>query len=376
MRLGEPSTSDCEQICSFFPVFTAAEYDCGVCQSSRDGSPTPTVSPAPTPEEIEFFIELDLVDVPLSDRIYYRQARDTLMDIVAAGLDDVTSSLIPENLLPASPCFLPSVIDDLYICINVKKFDRKNENVVASSAPVFARARDVAAGEPGLPITGFISVNEDKVQILKDGGIYQDTITHEMVHVLGFGTLWGRNGLVSQEPNQCFYIGAKGKVEHQALSGCNSDVPLSGCGHWDEGCFGRELLTDTIGTNAALSRMTIAAIGDLGYAVDYTNADFYTSSDISLSCRCFRRLDENDGVEPALQTSSLVQERSLSTKGYLAAYNYAQSLLDEQEALINALGGRADLPEGIVFVADIGVNVLYMEAGKVYSVTVRREPEV
>jgi len=375
MRRGAPLTAGCEDICTFFPIFAGSEYDCGECDPPP--GPPPTVSPAPTPLFLESFqIDLDLNDVPLSDRFLFRQARDTWTDIVTHGLPDFDSSGIPENLFPESPCKLPTgVIDDLYICVQIKKFDRKDENIIASAAPKFARTKDEAAGNPGLPVTGFLSINEDKVKDLIDDGIYQKTIEHEIAHVLGYGTLWGREGFTDSGGGVCFYRGPNAVSEYRALSGCN-DLPLEGCGHWSE-CMGRELLTATIepNTGTALSRVTIGALDDLGYVVDYSMADpSYTRIDISLGCRCFRRMNEDGDDELAFEEIRPKKQRKLlSKKGYDTVYKYGKAFLDEQEELAIALEERSAIPEGLVFVGNTSVNVLYIEEGTIYSVTVRAD---
>ena len=51
-------------------------------------------------------------------------------------------------------------------------------------------------------------------------------------------------------------------------------------GHWRESVFGDELMTATISvssqTSQPLSKVTIAALADLGYSVDYTQADSFS----------------------------------------------------------------------------------------------------
>ena len=49
----------------------------------------------------------------------------------------------------------------------------------------------------------------------------------------------------------------------------------------------------TISTGAKISRITVGAIEDLGYTVDYSGADAYGYSDLGSSCKCKgRRLGE------------------------------------------------------------------------------------
>ena len=374
MYSGVPGTENCVTICSLFPIFAPADYNCGQCNPPAPGPPP---SNAPRNDVDAFFIDLDLNDVPLEDRsFYYREAAETWTEVITAGLPDVAASQIPENLWPVAPCTLPNGdIDDVYVCIDLKKFDRRNENVVASASPVFARAAEAG----GLPLTGIVTVNQDRVTDLKNGNIYQDTIRHELAHVLGLGSMWGQRSLTSQvvvgSSTKCYYAGARANQEYQALSGCGSNTILLGasCGHWDEICFGNEIFTDTIGTYTFLSRITIAAFEDLGYQVDYSGADAVSKYDLAFTCRCGIRRLEDSHLGLFENTSQPHSPRRLSDNGYQTAFNYGQSLLDKQEELIDSLGGRTELPEDIVFVGDRAVNVLYIEGGTVYSVTVVRQ---
>lgn len=121
-------------------------------------------------------------------------------------------------------------------------------------------------------------------------GILADVILHEMGHVLGFGTIWGASyaGL-----NTTFgqYTGANALAEYRQMSGNTAAtyVPLEtggGAGtansHWSESVFGAELMTGYASGSMPLSRLTVAAMKDLGYVVDYSAAESYTLGSTSL----------------------------------------------------------------------------------------------
>lgn len=135
--------------------------------------------------------------------------------------------------------------------------------------------------------------------------------------------------------------------------------------------MGRELLTDTISSNSALSRVSIGALEDLGYTVDYSTADTYTVFDIDSDCRCNRRLGEDGDDVSFHEISHARQRRSLSEEGYEKAFNYGMTLLEEAAAAID-LAGRSEMPEGIDYVADERVYVFYREEGIIYSVLVQQ----
>ena len=129
-----------------------------------------------------------------------------------------------------------------------------------------------------LPDHGTIRVNSFQLdKMLSDGTLYY-AMLHEIGHLLGLsGTIWDLKGLT----NASGYIGQHGLYAYQLLSGNPSAtfVPLDGTSslHWSEAVFGNELMTGTM-TSAPdpLSIMTIGALQDLGYTVNYSAADSYT----------------------------------------------------------------------------------------------------
>eukprot|EP00122_Pirum_gemmata_P007223 Pgem_evm1s6624 len=52
--------------------------------------------------------------------------------------------------------------------------------------------------------------------------------------------------------------------------------PGSKCGHWDEQILGNEVMTPIIDDNQVISNITIASLEDLGYIVDYSQAELIT----------------------------------------------------------------------------------------------------
>jgi len=119
------------------------------------------------------------------------------------------------------------------------------------------------------------------------------------------GTLWGIHGLSRKEGSRCVYeANSEASREYQRLSRCGSSrgIPLhqvgdgSACSHWDENCFDKELGTaEAEADPEPLSRLSVAGMKDLGYAVDFNKADFYSAIRMSSSCKCRRRgLREED----------------------------------------------------------------------------------
>ena len=140
-------------------------------------------------------------------------------------------------------------------------------NVLANAGPT--AFRDNGNGLPYKGITGLDPADIANTSLLLD------TITHEMGHAFGFlrgpavfsrwvvgDTFVGPNAL--REYNSIFATSATG-------------VPLqAGGGHWDETVFGNELMSPvTTGAPEYISRITIGALNDMGYTVNYAAAEPY-----------------------------------------------------------------------------------------------------
>lgn len=138
-----------------------------------------------------------------------------------------------------------------------------------------------------IPATGVMSFDTADLARMESDGSLVNVILHEMGHVLGFGTIFDRVGLIAGAggPDPQF-TGANALREYAALLGTATrprSVPLANVGgpgtrdgHWREDTFANELMTGILdeGVNP-VSRLTIAAFEDLGYTVDYERADAY-----------------------------------------------------------------------------------------------------
>ncbi|WP_281825550.1 leishmanolysin-related zinc metalloendopeptidase [Jannaschia rubra] len=134
-----------------------------------------------------------------------------------------------------------------------------------------------------LPVAGVMQFDTADVEVLEAGARFEDVVLHEMAHVLGFGTLWQRAGLIAGSgTNDPRFTGAAAAREFAVLDpAAGPGVPIANTGgpgtregHWRELIFGDELLTGFLsGTSRPLSRMSVASFEDLGYRVDYSRAD-------------------------------------------------------------------------------------------------------
>ena len=153
--------------------------------------------------------------------------------------------------------------------------------VLGQAGPTFLRPVS------NLPIKGIMSFDSADLARLEADGSLADVILHEMGHVLGFGTLWARMGLISRAGTMNpTFSGSNAMREYAALTNrttpvavpvANTGGPGTRDGHWRESVFGDELLTGFIsGSVRSISLTSIAAFEDMGYVVNYQAADAYS----------------------------------------------------------------------------------------------------
>lgn len=187
------------------------------------------------------------------------------------------------------------LVDDVLIDIFPQPIDGPG-NLVGSAGPCLLRAGD------GLPAYGIMFLDVADLDLLERSGDLEHLLVHEIAHVLGFGQLWDKKGLldVTTDPNHPAFIGDLAEAEYGALIGAgDTPVPVEGqnqedlgaaLGHWDEATFGHELMTSVFDPgDGPLSRVSVAAMGDLGYQVDLSPsgpADPYSLS----GTRAFQRM--------------------------------------------------------------------------------------
>ena len=173
---------------------------------------------------------------------------------------------------------LPDVgnIDDLQITANVKFIDGPGGILGQATPNLFRSAPSF------LPYTGTMTFDSSDLANMASNGTLFYVILHEMGHVLGIGTLWSTLHLTAGSGSQYIGQGAL-NAYHQLGAGGAAFVPLETSGgsgtagvHWSEAAFGNELMTGFIsGAPDPLSILTIGALQDLGYTVNYAAADPY-----------------------------------------------------------------------------------------------------
>jgi len=145
------------------------------------------------------------------------------------------------------------------------------------------------AGAMHKPALGTMKFDEADVPARVLAGTFDAIVLHEMLHVIGIGTIWANNSVLTGAGTaDARYTGARARTACANLNGgvttCATNVPVhsaDGAGsadsHWRESTFTTELMTPFIGSGSApFAAMTIESLGDFGYTVNPNAADSYT----------------------------------------------------------------------------------------------------
>jgi hypothetical protein len=164
------------------------------------------------------------------------------------------------------------VIDDLYISAQLTSIDGVGGILGQAGPTAVWTANDLTAA-------GQMQFDSADAKAFYNLGLWDDIVTHEMMHVLGFGSLWnyGTHSLVSNYQ----YTGVNAVAAYNdflGLTGSNkvTYIPVEtdgGAGtagsHWDEQALTNELMTGYIDNPNYLSEFSVMSLADLGYHVTY-----------------------------------------------------------------------------------------------------------
>ncbi|MBM83322.1 MAG: hypothetical protein CMJ78_22400, partial [Planctomycetaceae bacterium] len=247
--------------------------------------------PDPTPGNSEYDIDVQFAGgLTPSQQAVFATAAQRLQDIIIGDLPDV-----------AVPGF--GQVDDVVILAQGMDIDGPG-GILGAAGPTAVRAGTF------LPSAGVMQFDTADLAGLEASGALQDTILHEMLHVLGFGTIWQQKNLLinpaSGGGTDPRFVGPQATAEYNSNFALNeADVPVEAMGgpgtadgHWRESVFNSELMTGFLsGSVRPISAMTVASLADLGYVVDISQADPYAPGSIQQSTAL------------ALQNSTLTKEQ-------------------------------------------------------------------
>ena len=217
--------------------------------------------------------------------------------IIYQDLVDVSVSAPAGTCGTNSPAIGPVTVDDILILVRIDSIDGPG-SVLGSAGPCRFRFGSL------LPALGQMTFDSADMAGLSAQGALNSVILHEMGHVFGFiGGLWSQpqfNCLqnASNPPGtilDTYFSCPKAVAMFDSIGGTSytggNKVPVENCGpaspptcgggnvnsHWREPTFDEELMTGFIqlGVTNPLSRLSAAAMEDLGYVVNYAGADNY-----------------------------------------------------------------------------------------------------
>ena len=253
-----------------------------------------------------------------------RQAAGVWEGVITQGVPDRFIHSSNNICDPGYPSLFGVHVDDLVVYVRVKVMDGVG-GTLAQAGPCVVRRHS------RLPYLGIVELDVADLQQMHRAGVLHRIVTHEIGHALGFGTGWdliaGPDGLpllrqpsllhdggkTIEVPGRDTYFSGRQAVDAFDSAGGNAyrggaKVPVEndtytyGIGtldaHWRESVFGAELMTSRQlterGSREPLSVVTVAALADMGYAVDYTAAEPYTLPPMAL--RAARRAARAEAV--------------------------------------------------------------------------------
>jgi hypothetical protein len=208
-------------------------------------------------------------------------------------------------------------VDDVLIEVSVQDIELLFEGVeqtILAISTVLDQRSDALSGTGALPTYSRIVLNSEEIGVLSNlDEVAQNTIGR----ALGFGSLWEQFDLVRDIDGIATYTGSNALREMEELSddlnGQNvledGDDGALAAEYWSEANLASELMTPRIllrrpsdgqaplgRPDNPISELTVAAMEDLGYQVDYGEADNFSLRPGSLS----RQAPDDAVEEPTL----------------------------------------------------------------------------
>jgi hypothetical protein len=210
----------------------------------------------------------------------FNQAAARWESIITDSVGSVRIKLAAAACDSSQPA-INETVKDLLILVHVRQITDTvpGQAILGESGPCLVR-------QPGnIPVVGVMSLNSTTLTSLATNGLLNDVVTHEMGHLLGFGTVWDLDDLIQDSTSQNpWFSGPDAQAAFRTADPGYSDkiVPVEAGGgagttlsHWRESVMTNELMTGFINSPGPnpLSAVTIESMADLGYTVDVSVAD-------------------------------------------------------------------------------------------------------
>jgi hypothetical protein len=213
----------------------------------------------------------------------FSDAANRIRGAISGDVPDFPLQNFDVGLCGVQPAdILNEIVDDVVIYATITPIDGPGK-ILGSAGPCLVRSSS------RLSLVGVMEFDVADVNLLVATGRFPGVILHEMLHVIGVGTVWRDHGLIAgsggADPR---YTGPLASARCNALGGapvCGTTVPVENVGgpgsiesHWRESVFDNELMTsiaEFTGVPTPFSAITIGSLEDIGYAVNYFAADPY-----------------------------------------------------------------------------------------------------
>jgi hypothetical protein len=133
-----------------------------------------------------------------------------------------------------------------------------------------------------------------------------------------------------------------------------------------------ELMTGIVTGDLPMSRVTIGSLDDMGYTVDYSQADAYNATDLGPGCICNRRtrsiLEAKHG-----ETRQLGRSHP-NTKPQKLSRTMRQRAIDVGTSILNhrSVPNRGQkVPEKTMWVGNKAISVVVADGDGIFSVVVK-----
>jgi hypothetical protein len=209
-------------------------------------------------------------------------ARERIQQLITGDVSDVLVNLPAAQMSQCGGAAINQTVDDLLVVVEVIPIDGVG-NILGQAGPCYGRSE-----APGFPTVGHMQLDSADLASLETRGLLESVVLHEMMHVLGFGTMWGQTGFLAGDTTTVPYFTGPGAISaFDTLNGGTtypgSKVPVEGSSgaagtdysHWRESDLDDEIMTGFLDSNVPnpFSATTVASMADLGYTVDITRAD-------------------------------------------------------------------------------------------------------
>ena len=172
-------------------------------------------------------------------------------------------------------------LDDVGLVVAIAELDGPGGTLAAARLCVIRTRSET-------PVLGLTVFDRADIDRLEQTGSLVEVAVHEMAHILGFGLLWPRRGLL-RNPSEVdpdadtHFAGARAVAAFDDAGGTGypgAKVPVENGGddaHWRESVFDDEMMTPSLvlGRANPVSAITLQSFADMGYKIDASEAQAY-----------------------------------------------------------------------------------------------------